>query len=94
MFNIVGLSGAFLGGYAYLPQIHHLIVEKCSAGISIRAFSIWMISSALVLANAIYLGTLVFIVLGTIQFLATATILTLTIRNKGHVCETHIQGVK
>jgi hypothetical protein len=33
MSELIGLSGASLAGYAYLPQIRHLVCERCSAGI-------------------------------------------------------------
>ena len=38
MSELIGLSGALLAGYAYLPQIRHLIHERCSAGIFFRRF--------------------------------------------------------
>lgn len=94
IFNMTGLLGAFIGGYAYLPQIHHLIQEKCTAGLSPGAFKLWTLSSALLLSNAIYIHSVVFIVLGIIQLTATITILSFSIRNKGHVCEPHALGHK
>jgi hypothetical protein len=36
--EVLGFSGAALSGYAYLPQISHLVRERCSAGLSERAF--------------------------------------------------------
>lgn len=87
-----GFLGAVIGGYAYLPQINHLIKEKCSAGISPRAFTIWSFSSALVLVNAIYIRSAVFILICTIQLVSSLVILTFGIRNKDHVCASHLRG--
>ena len=91
-FNAIGLLGAFIGGYAYLPQIRHLIKEQCSAGISPRAYGLWTLSSGLLLINAISISSIVFVVLGFIQLSATFIILLFSNRNKGHVCATHVHG--
>jgi uncharacterized protein with PQ loop repeat len=93
--NIVsslGFIGALIGGYAYLPQIMHLVKERCSAGISPKAFSLWTLSSSLVLINAIYLRAPVFIFLCVIQLSASFTILLFSLRSKGHVCQSHLIG--
>ncbi len=90
--SLLGLLGALIGGYAYFPQIRHLIVEKCSAGISGRAFMLWTVSSALVLTNAVYIQAGVFIFLCIIQLSASATILALSVKNRTHVCASHLHG--
>lgn len=92
--NMVGLGGALLAGYAYLPQITHLFKERCTAGISRRAFSLWLVSSVMLAINAIYIRAAVFIVLGVIQVFATATIIYLSTKYKGGVCEFHARGVR
>jgi uncharacterized protein with PQ loop repeat len=38
--SLIGLTGALIAGYAYLPQIRHLTKEHCSAGISRNAFAL------------------------------------------------------
>ena len=88
----LGFVGAVLGGYAYLPQIIHLIREKCSAGISPRAYGIWTFSSTLVLINAIYIRSPVFIFICTVQLVSSAIILIFGIKNKDHACESHMRG--
>ena len=75
MSELIGLSGASLAGYAYLPQIRHLIQERCSAGISRRAFLLWLLASVLMTVHALLLPALVFIVLGGIQIGAISVIL-------------------
>jgi uncharacterized protein with PQ loop repeat len=91
--NMIGLSGALIAGYAYIPQITHLIKERCSAGISSGAFALWLLSSVLVTINAIYIHSIVFIVLGAIQIGATGTIYIFSVKYRGQVCpfhETHV----
>lgn len=57
--EVLGLSGAAISGYAYLPQIMHLIRERYSPGLSERAFTLWLIASALVTFHAVMIGALV-----------------------------------
>ncbi len=89
MSELIGLSGASLAGYAYLPQITHLIHEQCSAGISRSAFTIWLLASVLMTVHAILLPAVVFIVLGAIQIAAITTILVYSARYRGMVCPMH-----
>jgi uncharacterized protein with PQ loop repeat len=89
MSELIGLSGASIAGYAYLPQITHLIREQCSAGISRRAFILWFAASILMTIHALLLPAVVFIVLGVIQIGATSTILVYTARYRGLVCPSH-----
>jgi uncharacterized protein with PQ loop repeat len=89
--NLVGLAGALISGYAYLPQIKHLITERCSAGISRSAFGLWLISSILITANAVYIRAWVFIVLGAIQILSTALIYFYSSHYRGQVCVYHLE---
>lgn len=69
--EIIGMFGAILAGVAYLPQITHLIKEHCSAGISRRAYMLWLISSGAILVHAIAITAIVFIVLSGLQLVAT-----------------------
>lgn len=89
MSELIGLTGASLAGYAYLPQITHLIREQCSAGISRNAFAIWLLASVLMTVHAVLLPAVVFIVLGAIQICAIVTILVYSSRYRGLVCPTH-----
>jgi uncharacterized protein with PQ loop repeat len=87
--SMIGLLGAGIAGYAYLPQIIHLIKEKCSAGISQRAYALWIVSSILLAINAFYIRSVVFIVLGIIQLVSTITIFIFGSVHKNQVCEYH-----
>jgi uncharacterized protein with PQ loop repeat len=89
MSELIGLTGASLAGYAYLPQITHLIREQCSAGISRNAFAIWLLASVLMSVHAILLPAIVFIALGAIQIAAIITILIYSSRYRGQVCPIH-----
>ena len=89
MSELIGLSGASLAGYAYLPQIRHLIHERCSAGISRGAFALWLFASVLMTIHALLLPSLVFIVLGAIQIGAISVILVYSARYRGLVCPSH-----
>lgn len=87
--NLIGLSGALIAGYAYIPQITHLIKEHCSAGISRSAFALWLLSSVLITINAIYIKAMVFIILGFIQIVSTGLIFIVSTRYKDRLCEYH-----
>ena len=89
MSELIGLSGASLAGYAYLPQIRHLVREQCSAGISRGAFSLWLLASVLMTIHALLLPAAVFIVLGKIQIGAIGVILFFSTRYRRLVCPTH-----
>ncbi|HCT80640.1 MAG TPA: hypothetical protein DGT23_29555 [Micromonosporaceae bacterium] len=87
--NLIGLTGALIAGYAYWPQIRHLTREHCSAGISRRAFALWFVSSVLVTISAVFIHSVVFTVLGTIQICATGVIYLLGTRYQGMACPYH-----
>ena len=89
----LGLIGALIAGYAYLPQIGHLIKERCSAGISRSAFGLWVLSSILVTTSAVMQGAAVFIILGVIQIAATGIIVIFSTKYQGQVCEFHQSNV-
>jgi hypothetical protein len=44
---VIGDVGTGIVIGAYVPQIWHLWSEHCSAGISERAYALWVLSSAL-----------------------------------------------
>jgi uncharacterized protein with PQ loop repeat len=87
--ELLGLSGAALSGYAYLPQITHLVRERCSAGLSERAFTLWLIASGLMTVHAITIRAPVFVLLGAQQLVATAIIAYFGRRYRDLVCPSH-----
>ena len=50
--QILGFSATGLVIVGYIPQIVHLIKERCTAGLSISAFSLWSMASLLFLIHA------------------------------------------
>ena len=88
--ELAGFLGAGLSGIAYVPQIWHLIRERCSAGLSRPAFALWLLSSLLVTSHAIATGAGVFVVLGAVQLSATAVILVYSIKYSGSYCASHV----
>jgi uncharacterized protein with PQ loop repeat len=45
----LGFAAIALSALAYLPQVTHLIKEHCSAGLSLRAYCMWVVSAVLLL---------------------------------------------
>ena len=86
--EFLGFVGAGLAGAAYVPQVSHLIRAHCSAGISRPAFELWLLASLLTTVRAVAIDAGVFIVLGTIQVVATAVILRYAIRYEHTPCPT------
>ncbi len=89
--ELAGLVGAGLAGAAYLPQIWHLVAAQCSAGVSRLAFGLWFASSLLVTSHAVAIGVGVFIVLGTVQLVATMIIVACATKYRRSYCAGHLR---
>ena len=87
----VGFAGTVIVIIAYMPQIIHLVKAQCSAGISLKAYGLWLISSFLLLAHAFNLNDSVFVALQSYQLGATMTIVAFAWKYKNSVCELHQQ---
>ncbi len=87
--NWVGFAGTLVVIVAYLPQIVHLVRAQCSAGISLKAYGLWLVSSLLLLAHAFNLNDAVFIALQSYQLGATLTIVLFAWKYKHSTCELH-----
>jgi uncharacterized protein with PQ loop repeat len=85
----LGFAAIALSVMAYLPQIAHLIKEHCSAGLSSRAYVMWVVSAVLLLAYSIAQDDLVFVALQSYQTAAGALVLFFCLRYKGQRCEAH-----
>ena len=88
--ELAGFVGAGLAGAAYVPQIWHLVTQRCSAGLSRVAFAVWLVASLLVTVHAVAIGAMVFIALGAVQLAATAIILIYTTKHAGSYCPIHL----
>lgn len=85
----LGFAGIALCILGYLPQVIHLIKERCSAGLSAGAYCTWGIAGILFLSYAISRRDPVFIALYTYQLGATALIYYFCIKYKSELCEEH-----
>jgi lipid-A-disaccharide synthase-like uncharacterized protein len=89
VFETLGIAGIAIAMLAYVPQVVHLGREHCSAGVSRRAWVMWLVSSVLVGSLAIHRGDLVFILLQISSMTSAAVILFLAYRYRGMVCDYH-----
>jgi len=85
----LGHLGTTLCIAAYCPQILHLVRERCSAGISVRAYAMWVGSALLLLGYAIAMRDAVFIVLQSYQVAAATLICLFCKKYEGRLCEEH-----
>lgn len=83
------MVGIGLSVVAYLPQVRHLAREHCSAGVSPRAWAMWLASSLLIGALAVYRRDYVFISLAASSLFSSTAILLLARRYRGMACATH-----
>ena len=89
LFEAFGLLGIAISVLAYVPQVVHLGKEHCSAGISRRAWAMWLVSGLLIGALAIHRRDPVFISLQAANLTSTAVILLLSWRYRGMLCAAH-----
>jgi uncharacterized protein with PQ loop repeat len=88
--QILGFVGTGLVAVAYIPQIHHLIKEHCSAGISIKAYALWFLASVLFLIHAAMIMDAVFIAVQAVNLVAICIIVICAKRYEMQVCKTHL----
>lgn len=89
MFEILGVLGIGISVAAYVPQVVHLGREHCSAGVSSRAWAMWLASAVLLGLLAMHRRDPVFILLQISTLTSAAVILVLSRRYRGMVCATH-----
>jgi uncharacterized protein with PQ loop repeat len=89
VFITLGFIGTIIAAIGYLPQIVHLARERCSAGVSVKAWYLWFLSSWLIAGHAFVVFDLVFIVLQLVNILAIATVIVLAKRYEGMFCLRH-----
>lgn len=88
----LGLTGAGLAAYAYLPQVTHVVRERCSSGLSERAFVLWLLASLLMTVHALTIAAAVFVALGILQVVATGIIAFCCHLYRDRVCPSHEPG--
>jgi uncharacterized protein with PQ loop repeat len=87
--QILGFVGTALVIGGYIPQIVHLVKERCTAGISIPAFSLWCVASLLFLLHAAVIQDTVFVGVQCVNLVAGGLIVGFCTRYKGQVCAFH-----
>jgi uncharacterized protein with PQ loop repeat len=50
--QVLGAVATGVVGAGYVPQIAHLVRQRCTAGMSVPAFSLWCLASLLFLVHA------------------------------------------
>ena len=90
VFELLGLAGISIGVLAYVPQVIHLARKHCSAGVSARAWAMWLTSSSLIGALALHRQDPVFIALQASSLASAAVIVFLTKRYRGMTCDAHV----
>jgi uncharacterized protein with PQ loop repeat len=85
----LGLAATGLVIAGYLPQIGHLIKERCTAGISVPAFLVWCVAAALFLVHAALIDDAVFVAAQSVNLAAGTIIVMFCKRYKGHRCPFH-----
>jgi uncharacterized protein with PQ loop repeat len=87
----LGTIGTALVIIAYIPQIRHLLVARCGAGVSLGAYVIWCSASTLLCVYAIIADEPIFVLLQGYHAVACALILGLSVKYKGSRCPLHPQ---
>ena len=90
--QILGFLGTGLVAVAYIPQIKHLMKEHCSAGISVKAYSLWFAASALFLTHAMMIRDLAFIFVQGLNLVAISIIVICAKKYEGQLCLTHLEA--
>jgi lipid-A-disaccharide synthase-like uncharacterized protein len=87
--QLLGFAGVALGLGGYMPQVVHLIRERCSAGISVQAYLIWLSGAVLLLTHTLVIYDGVFIVLQTLGSALDLTVLFFATKYRGMTCPRH-----
>lgn len=83
---LLGFAGTIIVAFGYLPQITHLIGERCARGVSIKAWGLWSLASLLIFLYAVHLGDWIIVTLSAVQMTASITITALAISYQGTRC--------
>ena len=87
--QVLGIVATGLVIAGYLPQIVHLIRQRCTAGISVLAFSVWCVAAFLFLIHAAMIEDGVFIAVQAVNLVAGGLIVWFSKRYEGQVCPFH-----
>ncbi len=90
----LGFVGTGIVAAAYIPQIHHLVKEHCSAGISKSAYTLWCAASILFLIHAGMIRDVVFVVVQIVNLTAIVAIMICVKKYERRMCLTHLHNRK
>src|SRR5262245_63249879 len=93
--NISQLSGVLGTGLViagYVPQIYHLIKERCTAGLSLPAFAVWCSASLLFLLHAMMIRDMVFVGVQMVNLAAGGIIVAFCKKYDGRMCSWHVRA--
>lgn len=88
MIDFIGYAGTALVVVAYVPQIAHLWRFRCSWGVSLWSWVLWLAASLLLLSYAVMKGDMVFI---AVQLFGAVSITTTIVlyRKSAKTCPYH-----
>jgi len=89
--QVSGFLGTGLVIAGYVPQIYHLIRERCTAGLSLPAFIVWCSASLLFLLHATMIRDGVFVGVQIINLAAGGVIVAFCKKYDGRVCPFHMR---
>jgi uncharacterized protein with PQ loop repeat len=87
--ELLGFAGTALVIAGYIPQILHLLKERCTAGLSVPAFAVWCSASLLFLVHAAMIRDAVFIGVQLVNVTAGVIIVAFCKKYDGHLCPVH-----
>ena len=89
--EFLGWAGTALVVVAYVPQIHHLIAERCAWGLSLTTWFVWLLASALLFVYCLLRGDWMFACVQGVNLTAIATTIILA-RRSNRVCPYHLEA--
>jgi uncharacterized protein with PQ loop repeat len=92
--QLFGFLGTGLVIAGYVPQIYHLIKERCTAGLSLLAFAVWCSSSLLFIVHAAMIRDVVFVGVQIVNLAAGGTIVVYCSKYGGQVCPFHMERIR
>ena len=92
VFEILGFAGTILIVGAYLPVVRHLVKERCSVSVSVRAWIVWLAAAILLFGYAWSINDTVFITLQAIHMVAIVVVLGLANKYRRNICTSCKRG--
>jgi lipid-A-disaccharide synthase-like uncharacterized protein len=88
-FSILGFIGTAIITLGYLPQIIHLVRERCAWGISLSSWRLWLLGGVLLFLYSLARRDVVFATVQAVQIIAMGLTIYYASRST-HVCPHHL----